>query len=93
MLNHIVKRGVAHLQAAAPDYMARLQEDAQLYEKAGPAMEISPIETLPVLFTGIIVFLILASVSLYPTRKMLILIPCTLDPLHARRCCGVSGHD
>ncbi|KAJ7309134.1 hypothetical protein DFH08DRAFT_1088310 [Mycena albidolilacea] len=62
MLNYIVKRGVAHLQAAAPDYMARLQEDAQLYEKAGPAMEISPIETLPVLFTGIIVFLILASI-------------------------------
>ncbi|KAJ7819982.1 hypothetical protein B0H14DRAFT_3736354 [Mycena olivaceomarginata] len=41
MLNHIVRRGVAHLQAAAPDYMAR-----------------DP----PVLFTGIIVFLILASI-------------------------------
>ncbi|KAF7373030.1 hypothetical protein MSAN_00510500 [Mycena sanguinolenta] len=61
MLNHIVKRGVAHLQAVTPDYMARLQEDAQLYEKAGP-IEISPMETVPVLITGIIVFLILASI-------------------------------
>jgi hypothetical protein len=62
MLNHIVKRGVAHFQAVTPEYMARLQEDAELYEKAGPNMEVSPIETLPVLFTGIIFFLILASI-------------------------------
>ncbi|KAJ6517758.1 hypothetical protein DFH09DRAFT_1264681 [Mycena vulgaris] len=62
MLNHIVKRGVAHLQAASPGYMAKLQKDAELYEEAGPDMEVSPMESLPVLFTGIIFLLILASI-------------------------------
>jgi hypothetical protein len=47
--------------------MAKLQQDAQLYENAGPDMEVSPQEMLPVLITGFIVFLILASVSLLPT--------------------------
>ncbi|KAJ6517785.1 hypothetical protein DFH09DRAFT_1373536 [Mycena vulgaris] len=62
MLNHILKRGVAHLQAASPGYMAKLQKDAELYEEAGPDMEVSPMESLPVLFTGIIFLLILASI-------------------------------
>ncbi|KAF7358082.1 hypothetical protein MVEN_00856000 [Mycena venus] len=62
MLNHIVRRGVAHLQEATPEYMARLQQDAELYEKAGPDMEVSPEEGLPVLFTAIVFFLILASI-------------------------------
>ncbi|KAJ7260665.1 hypothetical protein C8J57DRAFT_1720019 [Mycena rebaudengoi] len=63
MINHIVKRGIAHLQAASPEYMAKLQEDAELYEKAGPDMEFSPTEMLPVLITGVIVYLTLASIS------------------------------
>jgi hypothetical protein len=67
MINHIVKRGIAHLQAASPEYMAKLQEDAELYEKAGPDMEFSPTEMLPVLITGVIVYLTLASVSLRST--------------------------
>ncbi|KAJ7271500.1 hypothetical protein C8J57DRAFT_1319150 [Mycena rebaudengoi] len=62
MINHIVKRGIAHLQAASPEYMAKLQQDAELYEKAGPDMEFSPIEMLPVLITGVIVYLTLASI-------------------------------
>ncbi|KAJ7507079.1 hypothetical protein B0H11DRAFT_2271607 [Mycena galericulata] len=62
MLNHIVKRGVAHLQAVSPEYLAKLQEDAELYEKAAPDMEVSPSESLPVLITAAIFFLILASI-------------------------------
>ncbi|KAJ7454023.1 hypothetical protein B0H11DRAFT_2070033 [Mycena galericulata] len=62
MLNHIVKRGVAHLQAVSPEYLAKLQEDAELYEKAAPDMEVSPSESLPVLITAVIFFLILASI-------------------------------
>ncbi|KAJ7230300.1 hypothetical protein GGX14DRAFT_410405 [Mycena pura] len=62
MLNHILKRGVAHLQAASPAYMAKLQQDAELYEAAGPDMSISPTEMLPVFITGVIVSLILASI-------------------------------
>ncbi|KAJ6450746.1 hypothetical protein C8R45DRAFT_1083828 [Mycena sanguinolenta] len=62
MLNHIMKRGIAHFQAATPEYMARLQEDAGLYEKAGLDMQVSPMEMLPVLFTAIVFFLVLASI-------------------------------
>ncbi|KAJ7779341.1 hypothetical protein DFH07DRAFT_950405 [Mycena maculata] len=62
MLSHIVKRGVARLQAASPEYIAKLQQDAELYENAGPGMEVNPQEALPVLITGLIVLLILASI-------------------------------
>ncbi|KAJ7859797.1 hypothetical protein B0H14DRAFT_3863955 [Mycena olivaceomarginata] len=62
MLNHIVKRGVAHLQALSPQYLAKLQTDAELYEDAWRNMEFSPIETIPVLITGAIMLLILASI-------------------------------
>jgi hypothetical protein len=62
MLHHIVKRSIAHLQGVSPEYMAKLQQDAQLYEDAGPDMEVDPREALPVLITGVIVFLILASI-------------------------------
>ncbi|KAJ7151243.1 hypothetical protein C8R46DRAFT_963179 [Mycena filopes] len=62
MLNHIFKRGVAHLQGATPEYIAKLRADAELYEQAGPDMEISFVETIPVLVTVIAFFLILASI-------------------------------
>jgi hypothetical protein len=66
MLSHIVKRGVAHLQSMSPEHMDKLQQDAELYENAGQGMEVSPQAILPVLVTGAIVLLILASVSLRP---------------------------
>ncbi|KAJ7877952.1 hypothetical protein B0H14DRAFT_2712134 [Mycena olivaceomarginata] len=62
MLGHIVKRGMAHLQGVSPEYMAKLQADAELYDNAGPEMEVNPSESLPVLITGIVVFLILVSI-------------------------------
>ncbi|KAJ6496898.1 hypothetical protein DFH09DRAFT_1001997 [Mycena vulgaris] len=62
MLSHIVKRGIVHLQSASPEYIAKLQQDAELYENAGRDMEVNPQETLPVLITGVIVLLILASI-------------------------------
>ncbi|KAJ7110568.1 hypothetical protein C8R44DRAFT_800238 [Mycena epipterygia] len=62
MLNHIVKRGIEHFQTASPEYIAKLQQDAELYENAGRDMEVNPQETLPVLITGVIVLLILASI-------------------------------
>jgi hypothetical protein len=67
MLHHIVKHGVAHLQAPSPQYLAKLQTDAELYEDAWRNMEFSPIETIPVLITGAIMLLILASVGLLST--------------------------
>jgi hypothetical protein len=68
MLGHIVKRGVAHLQAMSPEYMAKLHHESELYQNTWRDMEVSRQEVLPVLITGVIVFLILASVSpLYTT--------------------------
>jgi hypothetical protein len=64
MLTHILKRGVAHLQTASPssDYIVQLRADAELYNNAGP--EIKPLEAVPVLVTGVVLFVILGLVSL-----------------------------
>ncbi|KAJ7046437.1 hypothetical protein C8F04DRAFT_988152 [Mycena alexandri] len=62
MFTHIVKRGVAHLQAATPEYIAQLKADAEVYEQAGPEMEVNPIETLPILITAVFFLLLLASI-------------------------------
>ncbi|KAJ7147700.1 hypothetical protein C8R43DRAFT_889559 [Mycena crocata] len=60
MLSHIVKRGVQHFQSMSPEYMGKLQQDAELYENAD--MNVSPQEMLPVFITGAIVLFILASI-------------------------------
>lgn len=64
MLTHIVKRGLANIQAATPEYIAQLKADAEVYEQAGPEMEVNPIEALPILITALFFLLVLASVSL-----------------------------
>ncbi|KAJ7916364.1 hypothetical protein B0H13DRAFT_1710864 [Mycena leptocephala] len=62
MLGHTVKRGVAHLRAVSPEYMAKLHQESELYQNTWRELEVSRQEVLPVLITGVIVFLILASI-------------------------------
>ncbi|KAJ7712984.1 hypothetical protein B0H16DRAFT_1436329 [Mycena metata] len=62
MLTHIVKRGLANIQAATPEYIAQLKADAEVYEQAGPEMEVNPIEALPILITALFFLLVLASI-------------------------------
>jgi hypothetical protein len=62
MLTQIFKRSLARLQATSPEYIAQLEDDANLYKDGGPDMEISPAEMLPVLLTYAVLFLILLSV-------------------------------
>ena len=66
-LGHIVRRGVdaaqEHLSTVSSEHIQKLQQDAQLYEKAGAGSEIKPQEMLPILITGIIFVLLIASVS------------------------------
>ncbi|WPG99960.1 Hypothetical protein R9X50_00278300 [Acrodontium crateriforme] len=66
VVRHVMRRGVeaahSHFQQASPEYIAKLQQDAELYEQAGPEMELSPEQFLPVLITAIIAVLIMASV-------------------------------
>ena len=67
LFNHLARRGFeavqTHFQQPSPEYMQQLQHDAELYENAGPQMEVKPAEMLPVLITGLITLLIVASVS------------------------------
>ncbi|KAF2169482.1 hypothetical protein M409DRAFT_52717 [Zasmidium cellare ATCC 36951] len=64
VLGHLVRRGVdaahAHFQVS-PDTMAKLQHDAELYEKTGA--EIHDWEMLPVLATAVLTILVLASIK------------------------------
>jgi len=62
-LSHIVRRGVQHLSGVGPEVIQKLQQDAQLYEQAGPEGEVSPMEFLPIIITGIFVTLLITSVS------------------------------
>lgn len=66
IIGHVVKRGISaaheHFNNASPEYIARLQHDAELYDQAGPQGEISPQQMLPILITGFVTLLIIASV-------------------------------
>jgi len=65
-IHHVVKRGMAaaqqHFGGPSPEYLAQLNTDAQAYENAGPEMEIKPQEMLPVIITGLIAMIIIASI-------------------------------
>ncbi|KAJ7796581.1 hypothetical protein B0H14DRAFT_2914037 [Mycena olivaceomarginata] len=64
MLGHVVKRGMAHLQDVSPEYVAKLEEDSQLYGNSDYGMVfIDPRAVLPVLITSTVVFVILASIQ------------------------------
>ena len=64
LVGALVKRGVQHAQEyyTKQAYVEKLEQDAQLYEDAGPEMEVKPKELLPVLITAIIALLIIWSV-------------------------------
>ena len=85
LVGHLVRRGVQHFneQFTREEYVSRLEQDAQLYENAGPEMEVKPQEFLPVIITGIIALLIIWSVrnKLATSWKWAQLIPST-DFLH-----------
>lgn len=67
VVSHLVRRGVAaaheHFQGVNPEYMDKLQQDAELYEQAGPHMQVNPLDFLPVVLTGLVMVLLIASVS------------------------------
>lgn len=65
-VGHLVRRGVSaaqeHFTGASAEYIQQLQHDSELYEKAGPEMEVNPMEMLPVLITALITIFIVASI-------------------------------
>lgn len=67
ILGHLAKRGYEaaqhHMRGPSPEMMAKLQHDAQMYEHSGPQMEVKPWEMLPVIVTGFLTLLLIASVS------------------------------
>jgi hypothetical protein len=54
-----VVNNMAHRLGASPEYVAKLEHNAQLHKNAGFAAE----EAFPVLVMGIVVFLMLVSVA------------------------------
>ncbi|KAJ7688795.1 hypothetical protein B0H14DRAFT_3051755 [Mycena olivaceomarginata] len=56
MLGHVVKRGMAHLQDVSPEYVAKLEEDSQLYRNSDYGMVFIDPERA-------VVFVILASIQ------------------------------
>ncbi|KAK0257207.1 hypothetical protein LTR91_001455 [Friedmanniomyces endolithicus] len=66
ILGHLARRGVQaaqdHFKQASPAYVAKLQQDAALYEQQGPAGEINPMELLPIVITAIIALALIASI-------------------------------
>lgn len=94
----MVRRGVSaaqeHFSGAQLEYIQRLQHDSELYEKAGPEMEVVPRELLPILVTAFITLFVIASVS-RPLRAIaLFSLTCDhADSIHPRRCHGIFDHD
>ncbi|KAK5114132.1 hypothetical protein LTR62_002702 [Meristemomyces frigidus] len=64
VLGHVVRRGVMiaqnHIAGISPEIMARLQHDAELYEKSGD--EVNPLEFLPVLIPVLLSLVLVASI-------------------------------
>lgn len=60
VLSHIVRRGVHHV-VSSNDYQ-RLQQNAEVYENAGPDGEVSPWEVLPLFITFFAIILIASSI-------------------------------
>jgi hypothetical protein len=60
MIGHVVRRGLEHFHGATD--LDRLQQDAQLYENAGPEMQVKPQELLPVFITAVIALFLIASI-------------------------------
>nr|POE99354.1 hypothetical protein CFP56_52747 [Quercus suber] len=64
---HLARRGMevaqTHFKGVSPEYVAKLQHDAELYEQAGPEYEVSPGQFFPVLLTGLFILLIVSSID------------------------------
>jgi hypothetical protein len=64
---HVVRRSIEHAQkhfqavAVSPETVAKLQHDAELYDQPG-TQEVNPMTFLPVIITGFITLLIIASI-------------------------------
>lgn len=65
-IGHVVKRGMQaaqeHFTGPSQEYVDQLNQDAQLYEQAGPEIQLNPREFLPVIITGLIALFIIASI-------------------------------
>lgn len=66
IFGHLAKRGYeaaqGHLRGPSPEMMAKLQQDAHLYQHSAPEMEVQPWEMLPVVVTAFLTLLLVASV-------------------------------
>ena len=64
-VGHLVGRGIqhAHQHFTKQQNLEKLQQDAQLYENAGPEMEVKPQEFLPVIITGVVALLLIMSID------------------------------
>ncbi|KAH9838927.1 hypothetical protein Tdes44962_MAKER01778 [Teratosphaeria destructans] len=66
LIGHLARRGfeAAQNQFKGPsaEEMSKLQQDAQLYENAGPDMAVEPWELLPVIITGLVTLVLIASI-------------------------------
>ena len=65
LVGHLVRRGMHHVHQhlTKEQIVNKLEQDAQLYEDAGPEMEIKPREFLPVLITGIVALFVIWSID------------------------------
>lgn len=70
LVGHIVRRGVQHL-TAKQQHIQQLEQDAELYENAGPEMEVKPLEMLPVILTGLAALFVIWSVCIGNTIQRL----------------------
>ena len=64
LVGHVVRRGLQHVQEhySKQAYVEKLEQDAQLYEDAGPEGEVNLNELLPVFITAFIALLVIWSV-------------------------------
>lgn len=64
IVSHLARRGMQHMHEhySKKWYVERLEQDAQLYEDAGPEGRVDPKELWPVFVTAIIAILIIWSV-------------------------------
>ncbi|KAK3721692.1 hypothetical protein LTR37_002857 [Vermiconidia calcicola] len=65
IVGHLVRRGMqhAHQHFTKEQYVNKLEQDAKLYDDAGPEMELKPQEFLPVVITGLVALVMIWSVD------------------------------
>ncbi len=65
ILNHLIRRGVEHVHhhLTKEQVVAQLQQDAQMYENAGPQMDMKPQEFIPVAITIVVAAFVMWSIN------------------------------